>query len=147
MRKRRDNTKDSFIVFKSNNVKIEIEPNQEIFFEIRNEVTSDLAEAIAIMIRMDIDGLWNIQLDQKLLMISPERCLYWLSGGNKEWVTLDHYNRSWSECYMDFEEEFGDTVMNIINNAQKLGDIKKGFIKYLNLPILYDFAISRGFVK
>lgn len=146
MKKRRDVKENNVIIFKNNNVKITKEPNQYLFFEIKKEITSDIAEAISLMIDIEDSELWEIELN-KNINIDPEKCLYWLSGGDKEWLLLEHYNKNWVDCYLDFQEEFGFIIVEIIKNSKTLGDIRNGFIKYLNLPTLYDFAISKGFVK
>jgi hypothetical protein len=146
MRKKKD-VADDVIVFSNNIVKIAIEKNQEMFFEIKKEITTDLAEAVAIMINMDIEGLWNIELEHDYYNINPEKCLYWLSGGDREWDTMDHYKRPWTDYHYEFQEEFGYIVINIIRKSITLGDIRDNFIKHLNLPILYDFAVSKGFIK
>lgn len=145
MKKRREVINNT-LVFGSNVVKITKEPTNELFFEIRNEVTTDLAEAVSIMMKLDIKDVWNIEVDHNTA-IDPEKCLYWLSGGNKEWSLLEHYNKPWVECYLDFQEEFGFMVIEIIKRSKTLRDIRNGFNKYLNLPTLYDFAISKGHVK
>ena len=144
MKKRRDLI-DYNVLLKDNSVRITKE-SEELFFEIRNEVTTDVAEAVAIMINMDIKELWGIELNHTS-DVDPEKCLYWLSGGNKEWLLLDHYNRPWVDCYLDFQEEFGFMIIEIVKNSKTLGDIKDEFIRYLNLPILYDFALSRNFIR
>ena len=61
--------------------------------------------------------------------------------------TLNHYNRPWCDCYLEFQEEFGFLIINIIKKSKKLSDIRNGFMKYLNLPVLYNFAISKNMVK
>jgi len=147
MKKRREVAESNILIFETNVVKITKELNQELFFEIKNEVTTDIAEAVSIMMRLDIKDVWDIELNHNINFIDPEKCLYWLSGGNKEWIILEHYNTQWVDCYSQFEEEFGFIVLEIIKRSKTLGDIKSGFIKYLNLPILYDFAISKNFVK
>lgn len=144
MKKRRD-VIDDVIIFSNNTVKIAIETN-EMCFEIKKEITTDIAEAVAIMMTMDIEGLWNIEVNHNY-DIDTEKCLYWLSGGNKEWSTLEHYNQSWVDCYYDFQDEFDHIVRNAVNKSNTLGDIKKNFMKYLSLPILYDFAVSKGLVR
>ena len=98
------------------------------------------------MMKLDIKDVWSIEVEHNTA-IDPEKCLYWLSGGNKEWFLLEHYNKPWVECYLDFQEEFGFMVVEIIKRSKTLGDIRNGFNKYLNLPTLYDFAISKGHVK
>jgi hypothetical protein len=75
----------------------------EYFFEIGPEMTSDLAEAVSILMRKSDwnDPIWNTAIDKKMIYenITPEKALYWLSGGYKEWNSLDHYNQPWCDCY------------------------------------------------
>jgi hypothetical protein len=94
------------------------------------------------------EEIWNHEFDNNLIQnVCPVKCLYWLSGGVKEWNTISNYKRPWSECNLVFQEEFGFMVMKILRRSKKLKDIREGFRKYLNLPILYDFAISQNLVK
>jgi hypothetical protein len=133
------------------NGKVLIQKNIDNYsFEIGREITSDLAEAVSILIRMDItdEEIWNMEIKNiNLENIVPAKCLYWLTGGYEEWNNLENYKTPWSECYLDFQEEFGFLIINILKKSKKLSDIKDGFIKYLNLPIIYDFAISLDIVK
>jgi hypothetical protein len=123
----------------------------EYFFEIGPEMTSDVAEAVSILMRkIDWnDPIWNTVIDKKMIYenITPEKALYWLSGGYKEWKSLDHYNRPWCDCYLDFQEEFGFLIVNIIKKSKTLLDVRNAFMKYLNLPTLYNFAISKNMVR
>ena len=124
--------------------------DNEWFFEIGNEMTSDIAEAASILMRThDRDHhIWKMQLSNiDLDKITPEKSLFWLTGGYLEWRGLEHYNKPWHDCYLDFQEEFGFLVMNIVRKSNNLGDIRSNFIKYLNLPVLYDFAVSKGMIK
>ena len=145
MKRRREVICNNTLLFGNNIVRIT--KSKELLFEIKNEVTTDLAEAVAIMMRMDIKNIWDIELEKDIISIEPAKCLYWLSGGDKEWLTLDHYNKPWVNYYLQFQEEFGFMVIEIIKNAKAVGDIRDGFIKYLNLPTLYDFAISQEMVR
>ena len=121
-----------------------------LFFEVGNDVTDDVAEATSILMRR-FDGnhsIWKTKvINIKIEDISPEKSLFWLTGGYSEWRSLEHYNRPWCDCYLDFQEEFGFLIINIVKRAKTLGDIREGFLKYLNLPILYDFAICKEFIK
>lgn len=133
-----------------NQVLITTEVTGETFFEIGNQVTTDLAEAIAILMRSNIydEKVWNQEFNVDLIEnVCPAKCLYWLTGGPKEWNVLENYKRPWSECNLIFQEEFGFMVMRILKKSKKLKDIRDGFKKYLNLPILYDFAISQDLIK
>ena len=121
----------------------------EYFFEIGNEITEDVAEAVSILMRKAdwSDSIWESEIKNLDIDITPEKCLFWLTGGHSEWNTLDHYNQPWCDCYLEFQEEFGMLIINIIKNSKKLKDIRDGFNKYLNLPILYNFALSKNMVK
>ena len=120
------------------------------FFEIGSEITSDVAEAAVILMRnFSWDHpIWEIDvIDVKIENLTPEKSLFWLTGGYKEWRTLKHYNTPWCDCYLDFQEEFGFLIINIVKKAKKMSDIRDGFMKYLNLPVLYDFAVGRDLVR
>ena len=147
MKKRKDTIEKRLYIFKNDLIKISEDPSNELFFEIKTEMTNDIAEAVSIMMKMNIKDIWNIEINSDKININPEKSLYWLTGGDREWITLEHYKYSWVNCYSSFEEEFGDIIYQIVDNSKKIGDIKEGFIKYLNLPILYDFAIGKGFIK
>ena len=151
MKKRKVDTKSkrSNNVYEDKNIKISKE-DTEYFFEIGNDVTNDLAEAVSILIRKSEwnSPVWNLELSEIVSEeITPEKCLFWLSGGYSEWRTLEHYRRPWCDSYLEFQEEFGILVINIVKRSKKLGDVRDNFIKYLNLPILYDFAMSKNMIK
>lgn len=119
------------------------------FFEFENYVTEDVAEAVSIMmINKDVDkSFWNQKISNDSITIEPRKSLYWLSGGDREWVKLSNYTKSWIEVEQEYEEEFKFLVKWIINKSKTFGEVRENFIKYLNLPTLYEFAIERGFVK
>lgn len=123
--------------------------DNQYFFEIGKEITSDLGEAVAILMRNNTEdnSIWELEIGDMDVDIEPSKALFWLTGGYKEWRSLEHYNRPWADCYIDFQEEFGFIVYNSVKRARKLNDIKVAFLKYLNLPILYDFAISKDLVR
>lgn len=119
-------------------------------FQLGREITNDVGEAVAILMRMNIlnKEIWNLEVKKEdSETIIPAKSLYWLTGGYEEWNYLENYNTPWSECYLDFQEEFGFMIINIIKRSKKLSDIRDGFQKYLSLPTFYDFAISLGIVR
>lgn len=137
------------VIYNDNKIKISREGN-EWFFEIGKELTTDLAEAVSILLRKcdKTNPIWNIELREiNIDDITPEKSLYWLTGGDTEWKSLEHYNTPWCDCYLDFQEEFGFLIVNIIKRAKNLDDIRKYFLEYLNLPTLYEFALSRNLVR
>jgi hypothetical protein len=133
----------------SNFVSITTEVTGQTFFEIGNEITTDLAEAVSIMMRLNgmDDKIWEREIVGNIDEVCPEKCLYWLTGGIKEWKNLDNYKRPWSECNLLFQEEFGFMVMKILRKSKKLKDVRDGFRKHLDLLTLYDFAISQNLIK
>ena len=55
---------------------------------------------------------------------------------------LENYKRPWCDCYIDFQEEFGIAEVSMVEKSKTLGEIRRNFIKYLNLPTIYEFALS-----
>jgi len=136
-------------VYNDNIIRISKE-GREYFFEIGKELSADVAEAVTILMRKTEwdNPIWDVELKDIIVEeITPEKSLFWLTGGHSEWRTLEHYNKPWCDCYLDFQEEFGFLVVNIVKRSKKLKDIRDNFVKYLNLPIMYDFAISRDMIK
>lgn len=151
MRKRKIETdsKGSKNIYTSKFLNVSVE-NKEYFFEIGSELTNDIAEAVAILMsRVDWNSsVWELQIKDIITEnIAPEKALYWLTGGNSEWRNLEHYKKPWSEYYLDFQEEFGIIIINSIKKSNSLKDIRNNFSKYLNLPVLYDFAISKDMIR
>ena len=151
MRKRKTLLKEigTKIIYDDNTTIISREGN-EWFFEIGKEMTTDLGEAVSLLLRNcdASDEVWKTDIKEiNIDNISPEKSLYWLTGGEKEWKTLENYNRPWCDCYLDFQEEFGLLVVSIIKRSKTLEDMRKHFIEYLNLPVLYDFALSKNFLR
>ena len=99
--------------------------------------------------RGDGDGqVWNIEIKGiNTEEITPQKSLYWLTGGNNEWKSLDNYNKPWCDCYLDFQEEFGMLIINIIKKSKSFKEIRDNFNKHLNLPILYNFAVSKDMIR
>ena len=152
MKKKKVITKErdaSIVIYGSDRIRVSKELNGELFFEIENELTSDLSEAIAIIINKGIiDGnFWKTTFNINMSNISPDKTLYWLSGGDREWITRTNYSKSWSDVYLSYQEEFGMVVFNIVNKSKTFGDIRKEFLKKLNLPTLYEFSLEKGFIN
>jgi hypothetical protein len=120
------------------------------FFEIGDTITTDICESVALMMRMGVtdSNIWNMDITKikNLDSYDPRRCLYWLSGGDGEWIKREFYKRPWNECDLLFEEEFGFIVHMIVNKSKTLRDIKMGFMKFLNLPVFYEFCLSKNLI-
>lgn len=139
---------DNTLIYNGKSVVITRENNQELFFEIQNNITTDLSEAVSIMMKLDIkdDDVWKIEIENNK-NIDPEKTLYWLSGGDKEWLTMENYSSPWIDCYVDFCDKYSKVVIDIISESKNLGEVREKFNKHLNLAILYNFALSKGFIK
>jgi len=141
------NSNGSTKIFKNNTIKITKEDNL-YFFEIGKELTDDIGEAVSILMTKYDDNhpLWDITYEN-VENITPGKSLFWLSGGYNEWRLLENYNTPWSECNSIFTEEYSELITQIIKRSKSLREIKDNFIKYLNLPILYDFALGKNLIK
>jgi hypothetical protein len=144
MKKKKVAIMRNFDFWSDNLVKIDKEGDQ-YYFEIGNDITTDLAEAVAIMMmKYKNNGkFWDLELNIDYYNITPEKSLYWLSGGDNEWQLMNNYKKSWMECSLEYQEEFGLRVISILKKSKTMKDIKNGFLKYLNLPILYEFALEK----
>lgn len=149
MKRKKVEVMRNFNFWTDNFVKIDKEGDQ-YYFEIGTDITTDLAEAVAIMMiykNKESDKFWELQIkDINYYDIKPEQALYWLSGGDYEWKVMNNYKKIWSEVSLDFQEEFGLRIISILKKSKTMRDIRDGFLKYLNLPILYEFALEKEFV-
>lgn len=135
---------------KSTDLKVSKISKDETLFEFGEIITTDLAEGIAIMlINKDCinEKIWKNKITESLEKVEPRRALYWLTGGDREWLTLENYNKNWIECCWDFQERFGYTLIEILKNSTTYDDVRKAFTKKLNLSLLYDFALSKNLVR
>ena len=145
MKKKKVATMRNFGFWSDNLVKIDKEGDQ-YYFEIGSDITTDLAEAVAIMMmKYKNNGkFWDLEIkDIDYYNITPEKSLQWLSGGDNEWQLMNNYKKSWMDCSLEYQEEFGLKVISILKKSKTMRDIKNGFLKYLNLPILYEFALEK----
>ncbi len=138
MKRKKVEVMRNFNFWTDNFVKIDKEGDQ-YYFEIGSDITTDLAEAVAIMMNYknkESDKFWELQIkDINYYDIKPEQALYWLSGGDYEWKVMNNYKKIWSEVSLDFQEEFGLRIISILKKSKTMRDIRDGFLKYLNLII------------
>lgn len=137
---------NSEILIDQDQVNFKITQN-EIYFQIGYQITNDVAEAVSIMMKIlnDNDPIWNVKIKNK--NINVYNILYWLSGGDDEWIDLRNYNKHWNDCYHIYELEFKETINEIIDSSIILNDIKEKFNKKLNMFKMYDFALSNNLIK
>jgi len=134
----------------NNSVNISEGSDNSLFFEVGENCTTDICEAVALFMRHGVtdNDIWEKDITKNLDLdsIDPRRALYWLSGGDDEWHKLEHYKRPWNECDLLFQEEFGIILLVIFKRSKKLKDIRSGFLKFLNLSVFYDFGLSKKII-
>jgi len=143
--KRQNNERETI----SDVVRICEETDGTVFFEIGSEITTDVAEAVALMMRYPRtdSSVWKKQIKFNIETVEPQKALYWLTGGDNEWITLQNYNKPWNQCYLEFQEEYGYIIISILERSKTMADVRSGFLKHLNLPHLYDFALSKNLIR
>jgi hypothetical protein len=136
-----------FNIYQSEFLKINYEKTlQHYYFEIYDETSIDLAEAVIIMMnKIDNNNpIWKSKINKiNLETIEPSKSLYWLTGGKDEWVKNINYKKNWHECVLDYQTKFGMIIIEILNNSQTFNDVRKEFIKQLNMNVLYEFALQK----
>jgi hypothetical protein len=149
MKKKKVALMRNFDMWSDNLIKIDKEGDQ-YYFEIGSDITTDLAEAVAIMMKFKTkydNKFWDLQInDINYYDICPEKSLYWLTGGDIEWKLMNNYKKSWTQSSLIFQEKFGNRIISILRCSKTFGDVRNGFTKYLNLPILYEFALESDLI-
>lgn len=143
------------LIYESSDIKIWEEFNGKLFFESENTIlcgkfmSNDYSESVACLMRLpkvfNDNKLWNIKINNKY-DISTKNVLYWLTGGNSEWMDKKNYKYEWDEVESIFNHHFENTILDIISRSNTLGDIKRGFMKHLNLPIIYEFSLNNDLI-
>lgn len=148
MKRRKTLLENEEKIFSSSYLNI-INVGDQMIFEIQQHTTNDLAEAVALMMKNGAhdEEFWKLPTSIFSKDIQSERSLYWLSGGDSEWVFLDNYSDSWYNYCTDFCNRWGSLVMDSIEKSDTLSDIRDSFKKNLNLLAIYDWAIGRGFIR
>lgn len=148
MRRKKLEVLTNQIIFQNNIIRISKEHDGIFYYEIGSEITTDIIEAVAILIRIkniNNDLFWDLEVPNiQTLNINPENCLFWLSGGKEEWFKNDNYKLSWIDSCSFFRAKFEKDIDKIIQSSKTFKDIKNYIIKYLNLSVMYNFALSKG---
>jgi hypothetical protein len=144
-----------FNIKKHQRDKINIErEGYKTYFEVIDSTgilhTYDVAEGVAAMMMCEHqieDEIWKITITEKdKKEISAAKALYWLTGGNNEWVEISNYKVNWHEASVIFKKKFGGKITRIVRKAKTLADIKAKFEENFNLTELYEFAIKNNMI-
>jgi hypothetical protein len=147
MKRRKSVIESEKVIWEDDRVRIYTLEDKDVIFEVDGDVTLDVAEAVAMMIHRRVDGPWSLDASTFDRGVSPDRCLYWLSGGDREWSLMEHYCLPWFDCCTDICEKWGDSVRAVVQSASTLGDIRDGLRSTASLPDIYDWCIGRGFAR
>jgi hypothetical protein len=136
------------VLFQNNEIIITKEFNGELTFQIGKEFTSDILEAVAILMRnsrwSNLD-IWDLEIDIEKSNLNTINCLYWLSGADTFWNHPD-CKVEWKVAYPMLVDEFDDKLQGISKKRKSLKEIRKSFIKHFNLDTFYEFALSKGII-
>lgn len=121
--------------------------NEEYLFEVGSKTTNDLAEGVVLLMKFkkydQNDQFWKIEIENiNYYNISPDKSLYWLSGGDYEWREMNNYKKTWHDSSIMFQEQFGMKIINILKKSKTLNDIRVEFLNNLDLMTLYEFALE-----
>ena len=148
---------EGYLILENSKVRVYKEKNNLYYFESTNSklnyfLSVDYLESVAALMKLkdlyDFDSLWDIEItDEMRNNIFLSKSLYWLTGGDREWVTSSVYNTTWLESGHIFVEEYGNKLEKINKKCKTLGDVRDEFIRYMNLPTLYEFGLIKGIIK
>lgn len=151
MKKKKVLIKEREIELYNNKVRITRDSNDNISFEVNNYITYDLLEGVIFCLKYEQhkdNPLLKIQLKQlDFYNIDTIQALYWLSGGDEEWMENDHYSKKWAEVCTLFADRFTDSLLDEMMHCNTIGDIAKVLMTYYNITYMYDYALSIGIVK
>jgi len=162
MKRRKLNVKEKagYEVYANNQSQVYIskEISGDLCFEsnsiyLNHFMSYDIGESVAAIMRVksikNDDSIWSLMInEEKQYDVDAEKCLYWLTGGDKVWRNENRkFKFSWGECNNLFIEEFSNIIYDIIDESRTLGDIRAYFRKCLNLQVFYEFALEKNLIK
>lgn len=143
------------IIYKKDNISI-CNNNDKLSFYYENTKhkktfkSNDYLESVSAIMRLPEffkdEKIWKIKIPNKYENIKIEKALYWITGGVKEWEENKNYKYKWEDVELIFKHKFEDVILDIIKESNTLGDIKRGFMAKLNLPIIYEFSLNNNLI-
>lgn len=116
----------------------------------KETVTCDYSESVAIAMKLpnvfNDKKFWEIKIKEKFENINLENTLYWLTGGDLEWQINKRYKHKWEDVKEIYLYNYSDQLIDVINKARTLGDLKRSFIRFFNLPTLYEFSLKNDII-
>lgn len=157
MKKNKMTLSNENIIIESSVFNLYKEKNNDLYYfesfhkNLNHFLSIDYLESVSALMKLkelhDFDLLWDIEItDEMRNNIDIKKSLYWLSGGDREWITSKIYNTTWSDSSHLFLEEFEEMIEDINKKCNTLGETRDEFIKYMNLPTLYEFGLKKGII-
>jgi hypothetical protein len=113
--------------------------------------SNNYLEAVACLMKFKHfhhSNLWDIKVTNKMKdSLNYGDILYWLSGGDKEWLENNTYTDNWSVCRELFITKFQKKIENINESCKTLGEVRLNFLKYFNLPNIYNFSLKKNILN
>lgn len=135
------------------NVNIDIYSNGLLFIKIKSEITNDLVEAITIMMKdkcFDGHEIWNTKIPKHISCdnIDVEKCIYWLTGGNKAWdIKNGMYNTKWIDIASDYEYIIGSEIKVLFKKSKTFGDLRDRLTRKFPMIRIMDLAVFFNIIK
>jgi hypothetical protein len=113
--------------------------------------TSDVLEAAAALMHSKTlrnnRKLWDVKLSSDdIYGCDPANALYWLSGGDAEWVDGFRYNKKWSSVADVYLDRFGSDLFDAVEVCSTFADLRYIYSTEFKLQYFYEFALENNFI-
>jgi hypothetical protein len=114
--------------------------------------TLDPVEAVAALLRWpaveNVARLWDIPLaEAHVTHFDAAAAVYWLSGGDREWLHGSHYTVKWRAVRDELEQAYAPRLARALADCYTLGDVRAALLAEFSLLDFYERMLSRGMAK
>lgn len=123
----------------------------------RNDVgkelhTVDPAEAAAALMRSAYlagnKELWHLAVTESDLdLVHTRNVLYWLTGGDREWMFGTNYKVKWDRAADVFEDALADRVLYAVQSCSTLGELRDSLQRNFKLLETYELMLENNWVQ
>lgn len=123
----------------------------------RNDVgkelhTVDPAEAAAALMRSTYlqcnKELWSLAIaDRDIDLVQARNVLYWLTGGDREWMFGTNYKVKWDRAGDMFEDALADRVLYAVHSCTTLGELRDSLQQNFKLLETYELMLENNWVQ
>lgn len=114
--------------------------------------THNPLEFVAYLLRNHkVDGPTNSAWDFSITSDDWDRsyfpsAIYWLSGGDREWIYGRYYTKEWAEVRDFYCNYFSPLFYDSLHNVETLGDVLSIFREKFNLALFYEFGLAYSMI-